>query len=69
MAFFVTRDARGRVRSLHNINTENTWIIYKTGRGNLQGRAVDGKLKSNLEWPKQAINFAWHKHQIRLHCC
>ena len=51
MTFFNRRDACGRVHSLHNINTEYTWIIHKTRRTINRERAVDGKLKSNLEWP------------------
>ena len=30
---------------------KNTLIIHKTGGPIHRGRAVDGKLKSNLEWP------------------
>ena len=39
---------------MRNINTENTWIIHKTVGAIYRGRAVDGKLKSNLEWPNEA---------------
>ena len=41
------------------IHAEHTWIIHKTGRATYKGRAVDEKLKSNLERPKLAsVQFA-----------
>ena len=50
MALLDWRDARGRVCSLHNVNTKYTGIIHKTGGAIYRGRAVDGKVKSYLEW-------------------
>ena len=34
-------------------NAEYTWIIHKTGGAIYRERVVDGKLKSNVEWPNK----------------